>query len=167
MKRVFNWAGQALLYGIFAAFVVIFSQWPAYAPLAPEEALIKLSFVHHGQRVAECRPYTAEELAKLAPNMRAPLKCERERAPVTIELDIDGTLAYRYTAAPSGLSRDGASTVYKRLELPAGKHRIAVRMRDTTAASGFTYQHDATVDLVPAQVLVIDFDSERGEIVLL
>ena len=40
-------------------------------------------------------------------------------------------------------------------------------MRDTTATSGFTYQHDATVDLVPAQVLVIDFDSERGEIVLL
>lgn len=99
--------------------------------------------------------------------MRAPLKCGRERAPVTIELDIDGALAYRYTAAPSGLSRDGASTVYKRLELPAGKHRIAVRMRDTTATSGFTYQHDATVDLVPAQVLVIDFDSERGEIVLL
>ena len=128
---------------------------------------IKLSFVHHGQRVAECRPYTADELAKLAPNMRAPLKCGRERAPVTIELDIDGALAYRYTAAPSGLSRDGASTVYKRLELPAGKHRIAVRMRDTTATSGFTYQHDATVDLVPAQVLVIDFDSERGEIVLL
>ena len=167
MKRVLNWAGQALLYGIFAAFVAIFSQWPVYAPLAPDEALIKLSFVHHGQRVAECRPYTAEELAKLAPNMRAPLKCGRERAPVTIELDIDGALAYRYTAAPSGLSRDGASTVYKRLELPAGKHRIAVRMRDTTATSGFTYQHDATVDLVPAQVLVIDFDSERGEIVLL
>ena len=167
MKRVLNWAGQALLYGIFAAFVAIFSQWPVYAPLAPEEALIKLSFVHHGQRVAECRPYTADELAKLAPNMRAPLKCGRERAPVTIELDIDGALAYRYTAAPSGLSRDGASTVYKRLELPAGKHRIAVRMRDTTATSGFTYQHDATVDLVPAQVLVIDFDSERGEIVLL
>ena len=117
MKRVFNWAGQALLYGIFAAFVVIFSQWPAYAPLAPEEALIKLSFVHHGQRVAECRPYTADELAKLAPNMRAPLKCGRERAPVTIELDIDGALAYRYTAAPSGLSRNSSQPT-QRVPLP-------------------------------------------------
>ena len=27
----------------------------------------------------------AEELAKLAPNMRAPMKCERERSPVRIE----------------------------------------------------------------------------------
>ena len=27
-----------------------------------------MSFIHHGQRVADCRPYTAEELAKLAQN---------------------------------------------------------------------------------------------------
>lgn len=167
MKRVLVLAGQALLYGSFALLVGVFSKWPSYAPLAADEALIKLSFVHHGARVAECRPYTAEELAKLAPNMRAPLKCERERAPVTVELDIDGAPAYRYTAAPSGLSRDGASTVYKRLEVPAGTHRITVRMRDTTATSGFNHQHEATVNLKPSQVLVIDFDAERGGIVLL
>jgi hypothetical protein len=58
----------------------LFFPMAGVCPLAPEEALIKLSFVHHGQRVAECRPYTADELAKLAPNMRAPLKCGRERA---------------------------------------------------------------------------------------
>ena len=167
MNRVLVLAGQALLYGSFALFVGVFSQWPAYSPLAADEALIKLSFVHHGQRVAECRPYTAEELAKLAPNMRAPQKCERERAPVTVELDIDGVPAYHTTAAPSGLSRDGASTVYKRLEVPSGTHRITVRLRDTNASSGFNHQHEATVDLKPAQVLVIDFDSERGGIVLL
>ena len=167
MNRVLVLAGQALLYGSFALLVGIFSQWPAYAPLETDEALIKLSFVHHGQRLADCRPYTAEERAKLAPNMRAPLKCERERASVTVELDIDGTPAYRHTAAPSGLSRDGASTVYKRLEVPAGTHRITVRMRDTTATSGFNHEHEATVDLKPSQVLVIDFDAERGGIVLL
>ena len=167
MNRVFVLAGQALLYGGFALLIGVFSHWPAYAPLAADEALIKLSFVHHGKRIAECRPYTAAELAKLAPNMRAPLKCERERAPVTVELDIAGATAYRYTAAPSGLSRDGASTVYKRLEVRSGTHRITVRLRDTTATSGFNYQHEATVDLKPAQVLVIDFDPERGGIVLL
>ena len=167
MNRVLVLAGQVLLYGSFALFIGIFSQWPAYAPLAPNQSLIKLSFVHHGQRIAECRPYTEQELARLAPNMRAPLKCERERAPVVVELDIDGSLAYRHTAAPSGLSRDGASSVYHRLELPAGQHRIAVRMRDTRATSGFTYVREATVDLKPAQVLVIDFDPERGGIVLL
>ncbi len=167
MNRVFVLAGQALLYGSFALLVGVFSQWPAFSPLAADEALIKLSFVHHGQRVAECRPYTAEELAKLAPNMRAPLKCERERASVTVELDIDGKPAYRHTAAPSGLSRDGASTVYKRLEVGAGTHRITVRMRDTNATDGFNHQHEATVNLKPSQVLVIDFDAERGGIVLL
>ena len=75
MNRVLNWTGQALLYGGFALVVGVFSPRPSYHPLAPNEAQIKVSFIHHGARLAECRPYTAEELAKLAPNMRAPLKC--------------------------------------------------------------------------------------------
>ena len=81
MNRALNWTGQALLYGSFALVVGVFSRWPSYHPLAPNEAQIKVSFIHHGARIAECRPYTAEELAKLAPNMRAPMKCERERSP--------------------------------------------------------------------------------------
>ena len=125
-----------------------------------------MSFIHHGQRVAECRPFTAEELAKLPPNMRAPMKCERERSPVTIEVDLDGATVYRKVAAPSGLSRDGASSVYHRIAVPAGEHRIAVRLKDTTSASAFNHTREATLTLKPAQVLVIDFDAEKGGITL-
>lgn len=166
MKRVFAWTGQALLYGSFALAIGVFSRWPTYHPLKPDHALIKVSFVHHGQRIADCRPYTKEELGKLAPNMRAPMKCERERAPVVIEVDVDGQPVYQHTAAPSGLSRDGASTVYHRLDVPAGPHRITVRLKDNKAADGFTHQHESTVVLKPAQVLVIDFSAERGGIIL-
>ncbi len=162
MKRLMPWLGQALLYGLFALFIGVFSGWPAYRALPADQALVKVSFIHHGQRVAECRPYTAQELAKLPPNMRAPMKCERERSPVTIELDLDGAMVYRQVAAPSGLSRDGASAVYHRIAVPAGEHRIAVRLKDSMSAAAITHTRNATLTLKPAQVLVIDFDAEKG-----
>ncbi len=167
MNRALNWTGQALLYGGFALALGVFSRWPVYHPLPPEMAQIKVSFIHHGVRIAECRPYTAEEQAKMAKNMRKAMKCERERSPVSIEVDIDGKPVLRRTARPSGLSRDGASTLYQRLDIPAGKHRIAIRFKDNQSATGFTDEREQTVTLKPAQVMVIDFNPDKGGIVLL
>ena len=160
------WIGQVVLYALFALVIGVFSHWPTYHPLAADQALIKLSFTHTGKPVGECRQQTPEELAKLPPNMRAPIKCPRERSPVTVELDIGGRTVLHRVAAPSGLSRDGASAVYQRLPVPAGPQRIAVRLNDDARQSGFTHQREATVTLAPAQILVIDFDAERGGITL-
>jgi hypothetical protein len=159
-------AGQVLLYGAFAGFIGVFSSHPVYRHLAADQALLKLSFSHAGQLARECHRRTPEELAKLAPNMRAPLDCPRERSPVTVEVDIGGVPALRRVAAPSGLSRDGASAVYHRLQVAAGAQRIAVRLNDDARQAGFTHQREATVTLAPAQILVIDFDAEQGGITL-
>ena len=110
------WAAQVVLYGLFAFVIGVFSHWPPYRHLAADAALIKLSLVHAGKPVGDCRRLGAEELAKLPPNMRAPMQCPRERSPVTVELDVDGAPAARVAAQPSGLSRDGA----RRLESAAG-----------------------------------------------
>lgn len=166
MSRAAAWVGQALLYAAFAAFIGLFAQGPAHQHLAPDRALIKVSVVHHGKRLHECRALTAEELAKLPPNMRAPLECPRERAPLTVEVDLDGALALRETAKPTGLAGDGAASVYRRLEVPAGAHRLAVRLADSPRPGGFDYERDAAVELRPAQILVVDFDAERGGITL-
>lgn len=166
MPRVSDWAGQVLLYGCFAAAVGVFSRWPVYHPLPPGMAQIKVSFMHHGVRLADCRPYTAEELAKLAPNMRKDMKCERERSPVSIEVDLDGQRVVSHVSAPSGLSRDGVATLYRRLDVPAGEHRISVRFKDDQSARGVVQQREAVVSLAPAQVLVIDYNADKGGIVL-
>jgi hypothetical protein len=160
------WVGQAVLYALFALFIGVFSRWPTYHHLGPDQALIKLSFTHTGKPVGDCRPLSADELAKLPPNMRAPMKCPRERSPVTVEVDIGGVPAMRRVLAPSGLSRDGASAVYQRLQVAAGEQRIAVRLNDDARQAGFTHQRDETVTLAPAQILVIDFDAEQGGITL-
>ena len=33
-----SWLGQALLYGLFAALIGVFSRWPPYQHLAPDRA---------------------------------------------------------------------------------------------------------------------------------
>ena len=166
MNRAFNAIGQALLYGCFALALGVFARWPIYHPLPAEMAQIKVSFLHHGQRLVDCRPYTEEEKAKLPPNMRKAMKCERERSPVQIEVDIDGQPVLSHTAVPAGLSRDGASTMYRRLNVPAGEHRIAVRFKDRMSLPDFTQQREEKVTLKPAQVLVIDYSADKGGIVL-
>lgn len=153
-------AGQVVLYGAFAAFVGYFATNPRYQHIPADHALIKMSIAHFGGR--ECRKRTPEELQKLAPNMRAPLVCPRERSPLTIELDIDGVQAYRGEVQASGLSKDGIATVYRRFELTAGEHQIAVRMNDDKAHTGFQHVKEERVMLKPAQVLVIDFNPDKG-----
>ncbi len=158
--------GQVLLYAAFAAAIGVFSHWPRYQHLAPGLALVKLSLTHQGERLGDCIEQTPAELAKLPPNMRAPTRCPRERSPVTIEVDIDGILAHRETAQPSGLSRDGAAAIYQRLAIPAGAHRIAVRLKDDARSPGFDYTHEEMVTLAPAEILVIDFDPASHRITL-
>jgi hypothetical protein len=158
------WIGQGLLYGLFALVIGIFSRWPAYHHLGPDEALIKLSLVHAGALVGDCVPLTAAELARLPPTMRAPMRCPRERSPVTVELDVDGTPAVRVQARPSGLSRDGASAIYERVPVAAGERTLQVRLRDDVRGDGFGHVLERRVTLAPAQVLVIDFDAGKGGI---
>lgn len=161
-----SWAGQALLYGAFALAIGVFSRWPAYHPIEPGQALIKLSFTRVGKPVGDCRKPSAEEQAKLPPNMRAPEICPRERSPITVQVDIDGRRALERVAAPTGLAKDGAAAVYERLTVPAGERLIAVRLSDDVRARATPYLREARVQLAPRQVLVIDFDAEKGGITL-
>ena len=161
-----SWLGQAVLYALFALFIGTFSRWPLYKHLPPDVALIKLSLVHSGRPVGDCRQRSAEELAKMPPNMRVATSCPRERSAVIVEVDIDGERAVRTEAAPSGLSKDGSSAIYARLSVPAGERLIDVRMRDDVRSKGFDYRLKRRVTLVPAQVLVIDFDPDSRAIKL-
>lgn len=166
MHKIASLAGQALLYALFAATIGYFSSHPHYRQLPPDEALLKLSFSHPGQLKQECRKRTPEELAALPPNMRAPLDCPRERSPVTVELALDGTLLARRVVAPSGLHRDGPSTVYARFPVRAGEHRLSVKLGDSERAPGFNYVRDEELELEPGQVVVVDFNAQKGGIVI-
>ena len=161
MTRALRIAAQILLYVPLMALIGTFSSFPRYRQIDDDEALVRISFIHAAQRKQPCRERTAAELAKLAPNMRAAQDCPRERADLLVEIELDGRLVLRRVLAPSGLQRDGNATVYQRFAVPAGRHRVAARMRDR-AHGDFNYVREATLDLKPGAALVIDFSAEQG-----
>jgi hypothetical protein len=161
MKSATRYGGQAVLYAAFVAVIGYFSTSPAYEHLPPGDALIKVSLTHAGARKEPCRERSAEELAKLAPNMRAQSVCPRERVPVIVEIMLDDAPLYRVVAPPSGLSKDGASTIYRRVPIAAGTHRIGARLADGPSGE-FTFRRVATLELPPGRVVVIDFDPAKG-----
>lgn len=154
--------GQVVAYGAFAAAIGYFAAAPALRVADPAQAQLKLSLSHGGVPVSECRRYTAEELARLPPNMRRPLDCPRARVPVLLELEMDGRLLYRGSAPPTGLWDDGPSTIYRRFAVDPGAHRLVARLRDSRRTEGFDYVSERAVALVPRQNLVIDFRADKG-----
>jgi hypothetical protein len=160
-----RWLQHALQFAILTAVIgglSALANWPSYRQTPPDTAVVKLSFAHGASRQADCRRRTPEELAKLPPNMRKPLECQRERKPLYVELDMDGQTIFRAALPPSGLSGDGPSRVYQRFVVPAGKHEIAARLRDTARTEGFDYQKTDAVMLAADQNLVIDFHPGAG-----
>jgi hypothetical protein len=157
-----KFAVQLIAYALFAIVVGYFSASPAYQYLQPGKALIKLNFSHAGQRKVECRRLSPEEIAQLAPNMRKSLDCPRERVPLLVEIELDGSLLYRGSLPPSGLSGDGTSSVYERFTVDSGRHRLQARLRDSRREQGFDHAHEAQIELAPGQNFVIDFRAESG-----
>ncbi|OAN44684.1 hypothetical protein A6A04_07600 [Paramagnetospirillum marisnigri] len=157
-------AGQALAYTAFAVMIAYFASSPAYHHHSPDNALVRLSLTHAGQRLGDCKERSPEELAALPPNMRSKQSCGRERNSVTLEMDIDGVTVFSQTAKPAGLSGDGRSRFYDSREVPAGRHLIRARMRDGNNPAVFDYDELIEVELAPRQVFVVDFDEENKKL---
>lgn len=162
MRRPAGIVVAALAYIAFAAFIGYFSASPDYRYASPAMATVKLSLSHAADRVVPCVRLTPEEVAKLAPNMRRTERCERERLPLGVELEVDGDVIVSVEAPPSGLWNDGPASVYERREIPAGNHRITARLRDTARADGWDYSHSENVQLEPGRYFTITFRAETG-----
>jgi hypothetical protein len=157
--------GQFIVIVVLFSAVSAFANWPVYRQIPEGSAIVLLTFVHGADRKAECRTRSAEEMAKLAPNMRRALDCPRGRRPIYVELDLANRNIFSASLPPTGIAGDGHSRVYRRFVVPAGQYEIAVRMRDTPRTEGFDHQRKETVTLMAAQMFVIDFRSESGEFI--
>ncbi len=164
-SSVFRWVGQAILYALFAAFVVYFSSSPTYRHLDPDDGLLRLSFRHPGQIATDCRKRTPEELAKLPPQLREEMDCQRQRSPVQVRVELDGKLLFDKVYQPAGLQRDGASSGYFRMPIPAGEHDIRVQFNDDIRVKGFNHEKERSVEVKPGQVVLIDFVENQGVVI--
>lgn len=165
MKGMLRLTGQfVVIAGLFVG-VAWLSDRPIYRQIPAGSAIMMLTFVHGADRKGECRRLTAEEIAKLPPNMRRVQDCPRVRRSIYVELDVDGRNIYQAKLPPTGVAGDGPSRVYQRFVMAAGKYDVAVRMRDTARADGFDHERRGTVDFAPSQMFVIDYRPESGEFI--
>lgn len=153
---------QILLYATFAVFVGYFSIAPPYRSADPDLAVIKLSLSHAAHRVKECVRLTPDEINARAQRGEAINACERERLPLTIEIEIDGQTVLQLTAAPSGLWNDGPASIYERFDVAPGQHTITARLRDSARDSGWDYEHTEVVELRPGRYFTVRFRAETG-----
>ena len=157
-----NYPLQALNYFIFMVLVGYFSTSPAHRHLGEGQAVVVMSFNHAGQHIEPCREVSAEELAKLPPNMRQPTECPRARSPVRVEVLMDGQPLFSTVAEPPGLFSDGGVDIFLDTMVVAGEHLFEIKMNDSVRVEGYNYSHQQTVQIAPAQLLFIDFNTEKG-----
>ncbi len=154
---------QILNYLVFMSLVGYFSSAPAYRHLPEGQAVVVLAFSHAGQHIEPCRVVSAEEQAKLAPNMRRPTECPRARSPVKVELLMDDQPLLKTVANPPGLFGDGGVDIFLYATVPAGEHHFTIRMNDSVRIKEeYNHTYEKTAQLAPAQLLFIDFNPETG-----
>ena len=159
-------ARAVLVWAAFGALLVWLSHAPSFAPRPADAAVLQVSIAHAGARLAPCRRLSAAELAARAPNMRAPEVCPRGRSPVRVVVALDDRVLIDQILPPSGLAHDGTSSLYRRIDIPAGEHRLMVRVIDDLRVPARAVERSATLRLAPGRVLSVDFKPVRGGIVL-
>lgn len=137
LPRPVRIAGQAIAWGLFAAFTGVFAQWPVYSPLSEGHGELKLSMAHLTERLEPCVQLTAEEIMALPPNMRVAEQCPRARANAVVQLLVDDEPLLDASVRPVGLARGGRAYLQRHWGLPAGEYVLELRMRDTPRDEGF------------------------------
>ena len=162
MGKTMRLSVQLLTYAVFAACLVYLSASLSYDYSSADRTTVKLSLSHAADRVEPCIKLSPQEVAELAPNMRQAQRCERERLPLHVQLDIDGDVVVDLEAKPSGLWKDGPASIYERFEVPSGRHRVTVRLRDTAREDGWDYSHTQEVDFPAGRYFTVTFRAESG-----
>jgi len=162
MNKLTSLVVQTVFYSVIGLAVIYFADSPPYRYFPDDQALIKMSFKHTGQRVESCKRIRSDEIAKLPPGERKPTKCERGRNLLVVEVLVDGEFVYRETLTASGLFSDGPAKVYLTEAVSLGAHEITVRMNDSGRPDGFDFEKTAVINLQPREILVIDFAPEYG-----
>ena len=161
MSQPLQYLGQGIAFALFATVVGYFSTSPEYVHLPENYALVKLSFSHAAQHKMACHERSAEELAKLPRQKRFSHECPRERADVVTELEMDGKQLLHVVLPPTGLSRDGASSIYRRFPVLAGEHHFVARLKDQVEGD-FNFVREENVTLTAGKVMVIDFHADAS-----
>jgi hypothetical protein len=125
MKPLDRVAGIALAAAALAALA-----WGSQATLPArrsDRGVLRLAWSALPERIEDCRPRSAEELARLPQHMRQPIVCEGTSATYRLVVRIDGATVIERVVHGGGLRRD--RRLYVLEELPAGPGEVSVEVQ--------------------------------------
>lgn len=127
-----------------------------------ESPQLVVSLKHPGQVGEDCRQLTEAEQAALPIHMRTTEECERRRADVRVQVDVDGARVLDAAYPPAGLWGDGNSIAIERLPVSAGTHTVAVRLADGLDPEAWGWTETATLEFEPRRRRILTFGRNDG-----
>ena len=137
------------------------SDLPYTAPVADHPELV-VSFKHRGASDEQCREPTAAELAETPLHMRREQICERGRAPVRLQLRVDGEILHDQPYEASGLFSDGPSVGVVRVPMEAGMRDVSLRIAEQSDSEDWAYEEQREVEFGPRERHVLRFNRRVG-----
>jgi len=94
--------------------------------------------------------------------MRQDQICERRRADVRIQVEVDGVLALDSTIPPAGLWGDGNSIAIERLSVPDGDHTITARLADGLDPDAWGWESTQVLTFRTRERRILEFGRNDG-----
>jgi ferredoxin/coenzyme F420-reducing hydrogenase delta subunit len=138
------WAGSRLAYEV---------------PLDSRCELV-LSVKHSGEFLEGEEDYEGAE--DLAPHMRAARQLQKERAPVRLQVELDGEIVLDTAIRPGGVYRDTASIGMRRVTVDPGTHSVRIRIGETGDPGEWTYEEEKVLEFRDLNRRVVLFTGEDG-----
>ncbi len=148
---------QLLFFSALMVFAGYFSDSPAYQLLESGQTELKLVVRHSGNIIGECRALDTGEIAALAPNMRRPMVCPREKAPMRVELDLNNKREFTETITPSGLHDDGVLALFRKFTLDSGDLILHLRITENPDAGGLPRDYEKQFQVDAHSTLIVEY----------
>lgn len=141
--------------------VVVWALSSIDVPLAgSDNPVLVVSFKHPGA-IIEAAEAESDDSDRL-PHMRGAAGTRRTRAPVRMQIWIDGELVREHEYPPHGLFGDGSSVAIERILLTAGRHQVRVRINDTANPDVWPHVEERDAQFSANRIKVIQFDRVSG-----
>lgn len=129
---------------------------------APPDPQLVVSLKHPGQIGEDCRQVSAEEKAAMPIHMRQDEVCERRRADVRVQLEVDGAVVLDAVYEPAGIWGDGNSIAIERVLMTPGEHRLTARLADGLDQDDWGWESTTTLTFVPHERHILEFGRNDG-----
>lgn len=150
--------------GVLAWGVSAGSRWGYASPVLAGSELV-VTFKHPGQVSERSREVSKEELEKTPVHMRRARVYDRERAPVRMQVRVDGRTIVDRVYPAMGLWHDGNSVAVETISVPSGAHTVDVAIGDTHDGGEWNHRTSQRLDFSAARRRVVSFDRLSGFIV--